>query len=68
MIEKTDCPISTVTDTQIECTLAEHSAGTYSVMVQLDNIGYSDSNKMFSYDIVVDSLSSSEGYLKIPNK
>ena len=55
------CSINSASDTQITCSLGQNSGGTYPVIVLINNKGYANKNIMFTYDLSVDSLSSSEG-------
>ena len=48
-------------DTQIECTLSSNSAGAFPVVVQLNNQGYSNNNKLFTYNLSLPSLSTNQG-------
>ena len=55
------CSINIASYTQITCSLGQNSAGTYPVLVLINNKGYANKNIMFAYDLSVESLSSSEG-------
>ena len=60
-IGDTECSIQTISSTQIECTLGQSEAGTFRVLVQITSIGYSNTNVNFTYNLQVDSLSSTQG-------
>ncbi len=61
-IGEQDCSIQSVTDNQILCELKEHSAGSYPVVVKLNNQGNSNNDQLFTYDLIISSLSHTEGY------
>ena len=61
MIGSSTCSIQSLTSTQIVCTLGQNTAGTYPVLVQITDQGYSNSNVTFTYDLTLASLSSSQG-------
>ncbi len=50
-----------MSSTQITCTLGNNPAGNYPVIVQISPIGYSNSDVTFTYQLLVNSLSSIEG-------
>ena len=60
-IGKTFCTVSSVTDTQISCTLGENSAGSYPVVVQLSGEGNSNNDIKFTYDLAITQLSRTQG-------
>ncbi|KAI8520654.1 Fibrocystin-L [Branchiostoma belcheri] len=60
-INGTDCSITTLFSTQIECTVGAHSAGTYSVEVFIAGKGWATSSLEFEYQLTVDSMSPTEG-------
>lgn len=55
------CTVQSAQDDQITCQLSLNSAGSFSVNVQIDNLGYSNNNIKFTYDLSITSLSKSEG-------
>lgn len=61
-IGNTNCLVQTVPDnSHITCNLDSSSAGVFSVVVLVDNIGYSNNNIKFTYDLSVSSLSQTQG-------
>lgn len=61
-IGNTNCLVQTVPDnSQITCNLDSSSAGVFSVVVLVDNIGYSNNNIKFTYDLSASSLSQTQG-------
>ena len=62
-VGNSSCTIVSVSSTQITCNLGDNSAGTYPVIVLINNLGYANNDVMFKYDLAVESLSSSEGIL-----
>ena len=61
LIGKSSCSIQSLTSTVIVCNLGQNAAGTYPVLVQITDQGYSNSYSSFTYDLTVTSLSSSQG-------
>ena len=61
MIGSSTCSIQSLNSTQIVCTLGQNTAGTYPVLVEITDQGYSNSNLTFTYDLTLASLSSSQG-------
>ncbi len=61
MIGTSSCSVQSLTSTQIVCNLGQNAAGTYAVLVQITDQGYSNSYSSFTYDLTLDSLSSSQG-------
>jgi hypothetical protein len=54
------CPVSTLTDTQIECTLGLNSANDCPVVVLISPNGLANSNSIFSYGLSVSSISKTQ--------
>ena len=61
MIGTSSCSVQSLTSTQIVCNLGQNAAGTYPVLVQITDQGYSNSYSSFTYDLTIISLSSSQG-------
>ena len=61
MIGTSSCPVQSLTSSQIVCNLGQNAAGTYSVLVQITDQGYSNSYSSFTYDLTLNSLSSAQG-------
>ena len=60
-IGNSECSIITLNSTQIQCTLGQNEAGTFPILVQITSIGYSNNNVNFTFNLQVNSLSSSTG-------
>ncbi|XP_066271366.1 fibrocystin-L-like [Branchiostoma lanceolatum] len=60
-INDTDCSITTLTSTQIECTVGHHSAGIFGVEVFVAGRGLATSSLVFEYELSVTSVSPTEG-------
>ena len=58
------CNVVTVTDLEVTCNLNPKSAGTYPVLLQLNNQGNSNNDLTFTYDLSISNLSSSEGKIR----
>ena len=61
MIDSSPCTIQNINNTQIICKAGAHKAGSYPLVVQVSSNGYTDSNNIFTYNLVVNSISSQEG-------
>jgi len=61
LIGTSSCSIQSLTSSRIVCILGQNTAGTYQVLVQIINQGYSNRNLTFTYDLTLTSLSSSQG-------
>ena len=61
LIGTASCSIQSLSSTQIKCTLGNNPAGNYPVIVQINPIGYSNADITFTYQLLVNSLSSIEG-------
>ena len=55
------CTLTSVTDTQIECSLGPNSAGPQSIVAKRTDQGSSNANVQYAYALAVSSLSASEG-------
>lgn len=55
------CSVKTLNDGQLTCELIASSAGVFPVVVNINNIGNSNSDQVFTYNLVLTSLSSSQG-------
>ncbi|XP_038070546.1 fibrocystin-L-like isoform X1 [Patiria miniata] len=55
------CTVSSAAVDSISCTLGPHSAGTYTVVVNIEGKGLSGSDTMFEYELTVSSVSPIEG-------
>ena len=55
------CTVTNAAEDSIECTVGAHSAGTYSVIVYVEDKGLSADDKEFEYELTVDSVSPIEG-------
>ncbi|CAH1226877.1 PKHD1L1 [Branchiostoma lanceolatum] len=60
-IDNAGCGVSSLTDTEIQCSVGSHSAGSYPVVVQSESKGYAISNVNFTYQLRLDSVSPVEG-------
>jgi hypothetical protein len=56
-----ECSIETINSTQIQCLLAQNTAGIYSVLVSVASTGYSNTNVTFTYEQQVTNVSSIQG-------
>ena len=56
------CVISAVSDTSISCNIGANPAGSYSVIVLINGKGFANKDITFLYNLVLSSLSSTEGY------
>ena len=65
MIGNTNCSVISADDNNITCQLSPSSAGNFTVLLRMDNIGYANRNLSFWYDLVIDGLSKTEGKKKI---
>ena len=60
-LDGTPCAIDSSSVDTIECTVGAHSAGTYGVVVYVEDKGLSADNAEFEYELTVSSVSPSEG-------
>lgn len=64
MIGASACPVISATSTQIKCSFSPNSAGAgaYPVVVQIDNIGFSNAKSVtFTSSLNITSLSYTQG-------
>lgn len=61
------CNVVAVTDLEVTCNLNPKNAGTYSVLLQLNNQGNSNNDLTFTYDLSISNLSNSEGKYDLAN-
>ena len=54
------CSIQTISNTQITCQLTSGSAGTFPVQINLNNIGNSNNDITYTYDLTIASLSTNQ--------
>lgn len=64
MIGNTNCSVISVDVNNITCQINPSSAGNFTVMLRMDNIGYANRNLSYLYDLVIDGLSKTEGKTK----
>ena len=64
-VGNTRCTVELVRESEIQCKLHSLVAGIYPVLVQITNMGYSNSLK-YTHDLVIERLSSNEGKQKNP--
>ena len=55
------CTVSSVTNTQIQCTAGANTAGDYTVYVKVISRGYANLDKLFTYSLSLSSASHSDG-------
>lgn len=55
------CLIVTASNTQVTCQLSTSNAGLFNISLRLSNNGYSNSDKIFTYDLIITSLSQTQG-------
>ncbi len=60
-IGNSSCEIISINDTEIECDLSLNGAGNYPVIVKIDNNGVSNNDKLFKFELIITSLSNSNG-------
>lgn len=60
-IGNSSCEIISINDTEIECDLSQNGAGNYPVIVKIDNNGVSNNDKLFKFELIITSLSNSNG-------
>jgi hypothetical protein len=65
---KSMCAITSISDTQIVCSLDGRSAGSYSVVVRLDNQGNSNKDKNITFNLIINSLSTNIGKFSFRTK
>jgi hypothetical protein len=56
-----ECPVTSKTNIQIQCTLGPHAAELVSVIVQVEGKGLSDTNIEFEYTLAIENVSPNEG-------
>uniref|UniRef100_A0A3Q3K5H6 Polycystic kidney and hepatic disease 1 (autosomal recessive)-like 1 n=1 Tax=Monopterus albus TaxID=43700 RepID=A0A3Q3K5H6_MONAL len=60
-INNIPCNVSTVSDTQVQCTAGDNPGGAYPVMVEHQVKGYTQSDVTFIYELTLSSVQPSEG-------
>ncbi|KAI8520672.1 Fibrocystin-L [Branchiostoma belcheri] len=60
-IDNAGCGVTSLSDTEIQCSVGSHSAGEFPVVVRSESRGYAISNVNFTYQLRVDSASPTEG-------
>ncbi|KAM9340526.1 fibrocystin-L-like [Symphorus nematophorus] len=60
-INHVPCNVSTVSDTQVQCTAGDNPGGAYPIMLHHQIKGRAQSNVMFTYELTLSSVQPSEG-------
>ncbi|XP_050924319.1 LOW QUALITY PROTEIN: PKHD1 like 1, tandem duplicate 1 [Lates calcarifer] len=60
-INHVPCNVSTVSDTQVQCTAGDNPGGAYPVMLHHQVTGHAQSNVMFTYELTLSSVLPNEG-------
>ncbi|KPP78019.1 fibrocystin-L-like, partial [Scleropages formosus] len=60
-IDHTPCPVTTVTDTEIQCTAGEHAGGTFPIMLYHSVKGYASSQAHFTYELLLKGVVPEKG-------
>ncbi|XP_071356429.1 PKHD1 like 1, tandem duplicate 1 [Trachinotus anak] len=60
-INHVPCNVSTVSDTQVQCTAGDNPGGTYPVMLHHKVKGHAQSDVMFTYELTLSSVQPNEG-------
>ena len=60
-VGEADCAVTSVTASQIQCTLSSHAPGAVNVRFYDTTNGYSDSNTVFTYRLGLSDISPVEG-------
>ncbi len=61
LIGTVECNVQSTSTSEITCTLGENAAASYTILVKIEPYGYGNKDKIFSYNLVVDSLSNDQG-------
>ncbi|XP_031760464.1 fibrocystin-L [Xenopus tropicalis] len=59
-IGNTACTIATISDTQVQCTMGNHSGGTFPVILKTEK-GFAKSNVQFNYQLTLTNVSPNTG-------
>ena len=60
-VGSSECPVTSQSDTSIECSLGQHAAGTYPVQVNIDTKGLADGTQTYTYQLEVSNISPGSG-------
>ncbi|KAA0710214.1 Fibrocystin-L Polycystic kidney and hepatic disease 1-like protein 1 [Triplophysa tibetana] len=60
-IDAVGCNVTSITDTQLMCTVGEHAGGTFPVRLYHQVKGYALSQSVFSYDLLLTGVTPNEG-------
>nr|XP_055075555.1 fibrocystin-L-like [Misgurnus anguillicaudatus] len=60
-IDGVDCNVTSITDTQLLCTVGEHAGGTFPVMLYHQVKGHALTQSVFSYELLLTGVTPNEG-------
>nr|XP_055075128.1 fibrocystin-L-like [Misgurnus anguillicaudatus] len=60
-IDGVDCNVTSITDTQLLCTVGEHAGGTFPVMLYHQIKGHALTQSVFSYELLLTGVTPNEG-------
>lgn len=60
-INNADCEVTSVSDSQVQCSAGDSPGGTYPVMLHHEVKGYAQSDVSFSYELTLTSVQPNEG-------
>ena len=63
MIGNAYCDIIFLNNSLINCSLNEHVAGKYNITVNIKDLGYSNRDKLFTYELGLVNVTKNEGLL-----
>lgn len=61
LVGSSPCLVQSISSTQVVCILGQSAAGSFPVQVQITDLGYSNANVLFTYDLTLVSLSNVQG-------